>query len=172
MAEASALIVPLLIAGIFLFGLLRRVDVFDAFVQGAKDGLKVVGKILPNLVLLLTCIHMLRASGALDALTALIAPLLRYAGIPPETAPLMLLRPVSGSGALAVGADMMERYGVNSLIGRITAVMLGSTETTFYVVTVYFGSAGIRKTRYAIPAAMIADITGFLLSSVTVRLLF
>ena len=113
---------------------------------------------------------MLRASGAIDLLTRLLAPVSRVFGIPAETLPLVLLRPFSGSAALAVGADLMAVYGVDSLIGRTAAVMLGSTETTFYTISVYFGAAGVKKTRYAIPAALIADLTGFVAASLTAQL--
>ena len=113
-----------------------------------------------------------RASGALEALTSLLSPLLTLLGIPPETAPLMLLRPVSGSGALAAATELIGQYGPDSYIGRTAAVMLGSTETTFYVIAVYFGAAGIKRTRWAVPAALCADITGFAVSALAVRLLW
>ena len=112
------------------------------------------------------------ASGAAELFSRLCAPMLELLGIPAETAPLMLIRPVSGSGALAVGTELMTTYGPDSLIGRVAAVMLGSTETTFYTIAVYFGSAGIRKTRHAVPAALIADFTGFAVSAWAVRWLF
>ena len=147
-------------------------DVFSAVVDGVKDGLRVVLKIFPPLVALLTAVYMLRASGVLDALTALLSPALGLLGIPAETGALMLLRPVSGSGALAVAGDLIAQYGPDSLIGRTASVMLGSTETTFYVIAVYFGAAGIKRTRYAVPAALCADLTGFVMSALTVRLLF
>ena len=115
---------------------------------------------------------MLRASGVLDAFTSLISPALSLLGIPAETGALMLLRPVSGSGALAVAGDLIAQYGPDSLIGRTASVMLGSTETTFYVIAVYFGAAGIKRTRCAVPAALCADLTGFVMSALTVRLLF
>ena len=124
------------------------------------------------LIVLLPAAAMLRASGVLDVTAELCAPLLRRAGLPPETAPLMLLRPISGSAALAVGMELMRAHGPDSRIGLITAVMLGSTETTFYTISVYFGAAKIRRTRYAVPAALIADLTGFLASALTVRLFF
>jgi spore maturation protein B len=113
---------------------------------------------------------MLRASGAIETLSAFLSPVFRFIGIPPETAMLVLIRPISGSAALAVGADLMREYGTESLIGRTAAVMLGSTETTFYVISVYFGAAGIKKTRYAIPAALIADFVGFFTAALTSRL--
>ncbi len=155
-----------------LYGVLRGVDVFSAMADGAREGLHVVVSIFPPLVGLLTAVYMLRASGALDALTQLLSPLLGALGIPAETAPLMFLRPISGSGALAVGSELIELYGADSLIGRTAAVMLGSTETTFYVIAVYFGAAGIKRTRYAVPAALCADLTGFLVSALTVRWLW
>ena len=114
---------------------------------------------------------MLRASGAMEQLSDFLAPVTKFLGIPAETLPLVLIRPFSGSAALAVGADLMASYGVDSLIGRTAAVMLGSTETTFYTISVYFGAAGIQKTRYAIPAALIADLTGFVTASLFVRVL-
>ena len=115
---------------------------------------------------------MLRASGALDALTALLAPALTVLGVPPETAPLLVIRPLSGSGALAAGGDIMRQYGPDSYIGRCAAVMLGCTETTFYTVAVYFGAAGIKRTRYTIPAALMADLAAYLAAAWSVRLFF
>ena len=165
----TALLIPALLGAVGLCAALRGVDVYAALCAGAKDGLKLVGDILPPLAVLLTAIAMLRASGALDALARLLAPALRALGIPPECAPLLFLRPFSGSGALAVGSELMAEYGPDSVIGRTAAVMLGSTETTFYVVGVYFGAAGIRKTRHAIPAALAADLVGFIAAAAAVR---
>ena len=128
--------------------------------------------IAPSLVVLLSAVGMLRSSGALEALSRLLSPVLEFLGIPAETVLLLLVRPLSGSAALAIGAELIAAHGPDSLVGRTTAVMLGSTETTFYTVSVYFGSWGIRKTRYAIPAALIADFVGFLSASWTVRLFF
>lgn len=139
--------------------------------EGAADGLKLLLSIVPTLILLLTAIAMLRASGCIEAFSKFCSPYLGKLGIPAETVILMLIRPISGSAALAVGAELMAEHGVNSLIGRTVAVMLGSTETTFYTIGVYFGAAGIKKTRYTIPAALIADFTGFFMASLTVRLM-
>ena len=166
----AELLIPLLLCSVSIAALHRKVDVYDALVDGAGQGLALLKTIVPALVILLTAVHMLRASGALDALAGGLAPVFGLFGIPPETAPLVLIRPISGSAALAVGADLIAAYGPDSLVGRTAAVMLGSTETTFYTISVYFGAAGIRKTRYAIPAALIADLTGFLAASWTVRL--
>ena len=128
--------------------------------------------ILPALILLLTAVYLLRASGAAELISRLLAPAFSRVGIPPETALLVLIRPISGSAALAVGAELMAQYGVDSLVGRTAAVMLGSTETTFYTISVYFGAAGISKTRYTIPAALFADFVGFFMASWTVRMFF
>ena len=168
----SALIVPCLLAGLSAYALSRRVDVYSALTDGAADGLRLAGRILPSLVALLTAVSMFRASGAMDALTWALAPVLEKLGIPPETAPLLLVRPLSGSGALAVASELMERWGPDSLIGRTAAVMLGSTETTFYTVAVYFGAAKIRRSRHTVPAALLADLTGFVCASLFVRLFF
>lgn len=165
-------IVPLLLFGASALALRKKESAYDIMLTGAADGLKLLLSLVPTLVLLLTAVTMLRASGAVEAISGFLAPVFNFFGIPPETAILVLIRPVSGSAALAVGADLMAQYGVDSLIGRTAAVMLGSTETTFYTISVYFAAAGIKKTRYTIPAALIADFTGFLVASLTVRLFF
>ena len=168
----SSLVIPLLLAGVAVYGLGRRMDVYGALTHGAEEGLTVLLKVLPALVGLLTAVSMFRASGALEFLTGLCAPVLEALGIPPKATPLMLVRPVSGSGALAVGTDLITTYGPDSYIGRVAAVMLGSTETTFYTIAVYFGSAGIIRTRHTVPAALAADLTGFFASAFAVRLFF
>ena len=168
----SGLLIPGLLLFVGLWGLAHRVDVYAALLQGASEGLRVLLRIFPALVALLSAVSMLRASGAMELFGQAFAPVLELLGIPPETAPLLLIRPVSGSGALAVGTELMQQYGPDSYIGRVAAVMLGSTETTFYTIAVYFGSAGIIKTRYAIPAALAADLTGFAAAALTVRLFF
>lgn len=165
-------IVPLIIILASLLALRKKENTYDILLQGGAEGLKLLVSILPALVLLLTAVHMLRSSGAAQMLSSLLAPAFRFVGIPPETAMLVLIRPISGSAALAVGADLMAAYGPDSLIGRTAAVMLGSTETTFYTISVYFGAVGIKKTRYAIPAALFADLVGFCMASWTVRWLY
>ena len=164
------LLIPLIMICVAVFALAKKQDVYSALLEGGLEGLKLLLSIAPALVILLTAVYMLRASGGIDLLVRLLAPVSRFVGIPAETLPLVLLRPFSGSAALAVGADLMAVYGVDSLIGRTAAVMLGSTETTFYTISVYFGAAGVRKTRYAIPAALIADLTGFVAAALTARL--
>ena len=165
-------LVPILLLTASALTLRKQENTYDLMLQGASEGLELLVHILPCLVVLLTSVYMLRASGAVELLSTLFSPLFSFFGIPPETAMLVLIRPISGSAALAVGADLMAQYGVDSTIGRTAAVMLGSTETTFYTISVYFGAAGIRKTRYTIPAALFADFIGFFMASFTVRLLY
>lgn len=167
----SSLAVPLLLAFVACSAARRKVDVYAALTHGAEEGLTVLLHILPSLVALLSAVYMFRASGAMEALGALFTPALARLGIPAETAPLLFIRPISGSGALAVGSEIMDSYGVDSYVGRVAAVMLGSSETTFYTVAVYYGAAGITKTRYTIPAALCADVVMFLASAFFVRLL-
>ena len=166
------MLVPFLMLAVALCGLVKRVDLWGALTDGAEKGLKVSLRIMPPLIGLLTAVYMLRASGALELLGELAGPLLSAAGIPAETIGLLLVRPVSGSAALGVGAELIQTYGPDSLVGRTAAVMLGSTETTFYTIAVYFGAAGIVKTRYAIPAALCADLAGFMASAWAVRVIF
>ena len=164
-------IVPLLLLSASLFALRRQENSYQILLDGAGEGLKLLVTLVPTLVVLMTGVTMLRSSGAVELLSKWCAPVFSFFGIPPETAMLVLIRPISGSAALAVGAELMQTYGVDSVVGRTAAVMLGSTETTFYTLSVYFGAAGIRKTRYALPAALFADFVGFVTSSLAVRLL-
>ena len=172
MAGITDYLVPLTLLLAALAVLRRKENAYDELLTGAGEGLKLLAGILPALVALLTAVYMLRASGAIDLLTKLATPAFTWLGIPPETAPLVLIRPISGSAALAVGAELMASYGVDSPVGRTVAVMLGSTETTFYAISVYFGAAGVRKTRYTIPAALFADLVGFCMASWSVKWLF
>ena len=165
-------IVPLLLLIASVLALRRKENAYDLLLAGAADGLKLLITLIPTLILLLTSVTMLRASGAMEWISTFFAPLFSFFGIPPETAMLVLIRPFSGSAALAVGAELIGTYGPDSLVGRTAAVMLGSTETTFYTISVYFGAAGISRTRYAIPAALFADFVGFFMASLTVRLFF
>ncbi|MDR1669876.1 MAG: spore maturation protein [Oscillospiraceae bacterium] len=160
---------PLIILGVSLYAVLRGEDIFGGFIEGAKDGLRVLYRIVPTLVTLLAAITMLRESRALDAFAELCRPLFALIGIPAECAPLLIIRPFSGSGALAMGIELMAEHGVDSQIGRTVAVMLGSTETTFYAVSVICGAAGVTKTRYIIPAALTADFAGYITAAAAVR---
>lgn len=165
-------IVPLILLLTALLSLNKKENTYDILLSGAADGLKLLVSILPALIFLLTAVYMLRASGAIEILSGFFSPVFSFFGIPPETTMLVMIRPVSGSAALAVGAELMAQYGVDSDIGRTVAVMLGSTETTFYTISVYFGAAGIKKTRYTLPAALFSDFIGFFMAALTVKLLF
>ena len=164
--------IPIFLLAISLPALRRKENIYGLLLEGTQQGLHILSSILPALILLLTAVHMLRASGAVQIISDVLAPVFSFFGIPPETALLVLIRPISGSAALAVGAELMASYGVDSQIGRTAAVMLGSTETTFYTVSVYFSAAGVSRTRYAIPAALFGDFVGFLMASLTVQLFF
>ena len=165
-------IVPLLLFAACCTALHKKENGYDLMLMGAAEGLKLLLNLIPALILLLTAVTMLRASGAVDIISRFAAPVFSFFGIPPETALLVLIRPISGSAALAVGTELMAQYGVDSLVGRTAAAMLGSTETTFYTISVYFGAAGIKKTRYTVPAALIADFTGFFIASLCVKFLY
>ena len=165
-------LVPLLLLVSSLLVLRKKENTYDLLIQGGAEGLRLLMTITPALVILMTAVHMLRASGALDLACAALAPALEWLGIPPQTAPLMLVRPVSGSAALGVGSELIGQYGPDSYLGRVAAVMLGSTETTFYAIAVYFGAAGVTRTRYAVPAALCADLAGFTAAAWAVRICF
>ena len=158
------------VAGIVGFGAIRGVEVFCAFMEGAREGLRTAAGILPALTALTLCVSMLRASGAMEALAAAAAPVIGALGIPPETVPLMLIRPVSGSGAIAVLQSIFRTCGADSAAGKTASVMMGSTETTFYTVAVYFGSVNVKKTGFTLPAALTADLTGMIVAALSVKL--
>jgi len=168
----GAFILPVMIFIIISLGFIKKIEIFDVFIKGAREGLKSTFLIAPSLVGLITSVSMLKASGALDIFTASAAPFMNKIGIPAETVPLMLLRPISGSGSMALINNIFSEFGTESFIGRIASVMMGSTETTFYAIAVYFGAINIKNTRHTVPAALCADLTGFILSVIAVKLLF
>ena len=159
-------------AAILLMGFLRGIPVFDAFLEGAREGLKASISILPTLVGLMTAVAMLSASGALDLISGLLAPVIRFLHLPQEVIPLALIKPFSGSGATAILTSIYAECGPDSFAGRVASVLAGSTETTFYAAAVYFGSVGVRRTRHTIPAAVIGDLTACVISALAVRLFF
>ncbi len=160
-------IVPIGAVALLLYALVKRVNVFSAFTEGAAEALPLIKTILPNLAAMLAAITLFRQSGALDALAKLLSPVLTPLGFDAELIPLVLLRPFSGSAAMAITAELMGRFGPDSLIGRSASVLVGSTETVFYTLALYFGSVGIRKSRFAVPVALAATLT-----SVVTGLLF
>ncbi len=160
------------VVGIPLYATLKKVDVFDAFITGAKQGFELSVQLIPYLVAMMVAIGMLRASGFFDLLYGLLAPFLGKLGIPPEILPLALVRPFSGSASMGVTAEIIHANGGDALVSKIASTMMGSTETTFYVVAVYFGAVSIRRTRHAIPAGLLADLAGILASVYVCRYFF
>jgi spore maturation protein B len=156
--QISIWAVPVLLVGITLAGMLRRVKVYDVFIEGAKEGFEVGVKIIPFLVGILVAIGMFRASGAMELLLGGLRPVATATGFPADLIPLAILRSLSGSGSLALTTDIIRTQGPDSLLARMAATMYGSTETTFYVLAVYFGAIGVRRTRHAVPAALIGDL--------------
>ena len=165
-------IIPSVIALIFMYGLIKKVDIFDEFLEGAKENLKVGISILPALIALMTAIGMVNASGLLKLLTDLAEPVTTFLGFPSECVPLALIRPISGSGALAVYENILSNNGPDGFVGRVASVMLGSTETTFYTIAVYYSVTKIKKTRHTLVASLAGDLTGFIVSALVVRLFF
>ena len=166
----SAWAVPIMIVFIPLYAFFRKIPVYESFVDGAKDGFSTAISIIPHLVGMMVAISVFRASGAMDFLVGLAAPLVSWLHIPPEILPLGFLRPLTGTGSLAFTADLIKTYGPDSMIGRIASTIQGSTDTTLYVLTVYFGAVGIRNGRYALKVGLFSDLVGFV-AAITVCLL-
>ncbi|MFH0990976.1 MAG: spore maturation protein [bacterium] len=168
----SILAIPLLLFAFLGWGIVKKVKVYEVFVEGAKDGFNTAVRIIPYLVAMLCAIGIFRASGAMELLTSLLAPLTNLIGMPPETLPMALMRPLSGSGSLGIMTELMKVHGADSFIGVLASTMYGSSETTFYVLAVYFGSVQIKNTRHAVPAGLIADVFGMLGAVLICRILF
>ena len=168
----STVAVPFVILIILLYGLLEKKNVFDIFLKGVNDGLKMVIKIFPTLIGLFLAIGALSSSGILDFIVDLVSPLLNLLHIPSEIMPLALLRPISGSGSIAVATDIMKRFGVDSFIGLVAATIMGSTETTLYTISVYSKSVDIKKTRFVLFASLMGDLVGLIASVYIVKILF
>ena len=164
--------IPVLLVAIPLVGLLRGVKVYDVFIEGAKEGFEVAVRIIPFLVGILVAIGMFRGSGAMDLLMALLRPVVAPLGFPPELVPLPILRSLTGSGSLAFTTDLIKTHGPDSFLARTAATMYGSSETTFYVLAVYFGAVGVRRTRHAVPAALIGDVAAAIAAVVVCAWLF
>jgi len=168
----SVIAIPLILLVFLGWGVVKRVKVYEQFVEGAKEGFNVAVRIIPYLVAMLMAIGIFRASGAMDLLSALLAPLTTLIGMPPEALPMALMRPLSGSGSLGLMTELMKTHGPDSLIGVLVSTMYGSTETTFYVLAVYFGAVSIRNFRHAVAVGIIADVVGMLVAVWVVRALF
>ena len=160
----SDMIVPMTFAGILMYAISKRVAIYDNFIIGAKDGFHTVFGIAPTIVGLMVAVGMLRASGALDLLSGFISPFTTYIGYPTETVPLTLMRLVSSSAAVGLLTDIFEQYGPDSFIGRFTSIMMSSTETVFYTMSIYFMSVKVTKTRFTLAGALLANFAGILIS--------
>ncbi len=169
---ASIFVIPLLIVGFPLYGLYKKVPVYEEFVEGAKEGFSVAVTIIPYLVAILFAIAMFRASGALDFMIEGLRPMLGWLGVPAELVPMMIVRPLTGSGSAAIVVDMISQFGEDSVLVKMAATMFGSTETTFYVIAVYFGAVNVKKTRHAVPAGLLADFAAVFASVYIIRWMF
>ena len=171
--QISKYIIPFLLVGIPFYGLVfKKIKVYESFVDGAKDGFDIAVRIMPYLIAILVAIGMFRASGAMELFISFISPFLNIVGFPPENVPLAIMRPLSGSGSLGLFTDLVNEYGTDSIFTKIGATMYGSTETTFYVLAVYFGSVGIRKSRHALIAGLIADTVGVIAAVYICKIIF
>lgn len=167
----AAVVIPLIVIAIPIYGMFKRVPVYESFVEGAKEGFKVGVMIIPYLVAIFVAINMFRASGAMVAMEEFLRPALSAIGFPPEVLPMAIIRPLTGGGSAGVVADLVQQYGTESIITQMAGTMFGSTETTFYILAVYFGAVNVKKTRHALPAGLIADIIAIFLSVYIVRML-
>jgi len=168
----SIVAIPALILFVVVYGVGKRVKIYESFVEGAKEGFNVGVRIIPYLVAMLVAVGIFRAAGAMEILASILAPVTKLIGMPAEVLPMAIVRPLSGSGALGMMSEIIKSHGPDSLIGRMVSVMMGSSETTFYVLAVYFGAVGVTKTRQAVPAGIIADVVALLASVWVVNLLF
>ncbi len=172
MQTIVAFILPIIIVFIPLYGLIKKVKVYEVFVDGAKEGFEIGVRIIPYLVAILFAIGMFRDSGAMEFFMMALGPVLGFVGFPVEMLPMAIFRPLTGSGSVGVLADMIATYGEDSLLVKMAGTMFGSTETTFYVIAVYFGAIGIRRVKYAVATGLMADLAGIISSIIIVNLLF
>lgn len=168
----AAWLIPVFIFVVIVFALFRRVNIFDCFIEGAKEGFPMAIRLIPFLVGMMVAIGLFRDSGAMELLARLLHPVLGAFNVPVEILPLGLMRPISGSGALAITTELLNTHGPDSFIGRLASTMQGSTDTTLFVLTVYFGAVGIRRTRHALPVGLLADLGGFIAAIVTCLIFF
>ncbi|WP_346206375.1 spore maturation protein [Caldifermentibacillus hisashii] len=168
----SLWMIPILIGFILIHGTWKKVPTYETFIEGGKEGIKIAISIIPFLVGMLVAISIFRASGALEFFVGLLRPVLERIGVPPEIIPLAILRPISGNAALGVTSDLIATYGPDSFIGRLASVMQGSTDTTIYILTVYFGAVGIKKMGDALKIGLMADLIGYIASIIVVTIFF
>lgn len=162
-------IIPIIIGIIIINGMIKGVKVYECFVEGAKDGFGICVKIMPYLLAMIIAVSTFRESTAINYLVALVKPIVNIIGLPVELVPLAIVKPLSGSGAMGVFAETLKKYGADSYIGLVASIMMGSTETIFYTITVYFGSVNIKKIRHTLIAAMLADITAIIMAVISAK---
>lgn len=172
MSNLGFYVIPLMILTIITLGFLKKINVFDAFLSGAAEGVKSCMGLIPSLVGLIVAVSMLKSSGAFDIFTHAVSPIFKFLGLPAEVVPMALLRPVSGSGSIAILDNILKTHGPDSFIGRLASVMSGSTETTFYTLAVYFGAVKIKDSKYAVPCAVMADVASVIMSLITLKYFF
>lgn len=172
MEAFSLYAIPVILLGIPAYGMFKKVKVYEAFTEGAKDGFTNAIRIIPFLIAMLVAIGVLRASGALTYFSQFVAPVTRLIGMPAEVLPMALMRPLSGGGANGIMVELFKEHGPDSLIGRMASVISGSTDTTFYVIAVYFGAVGVKKIRYSLSAGLLADLAGILAAVFVTNLMF
>ncbi len=163
---------PVMMMCIPLYGMLKGIDVYEAFVEGAQEGLRIAVRILPYVLAIFFAFSVFRHSGALQAVTQPLAPVVRALGIPSEVLPMLVVRPLSGGASFGLLAELLQQHGPDSLVGRMAATMQGATDTTFYIISLYFGSVGIKHLRHVVPAALIGDLCGFLMAAYICRVMF
>lgn len=164
-------IIPIVIGVIIIYGMIKGVKVYECFVEGAKDGIGICVKIFPYLLAMIVAVTIFRAAGAMDYFIAIVRPVVKIIGLPAEVVPLAVIKPLSGSGAMGIFAETLKKYGADSYIGLVASIMMGSTETIFYTITVYYGAVGIKKIRHTLWAAVMADITAIIMAVTLAKLL-
>lgn len=165
-------IIPLIVGFVTLYGIAKGVKVYECFVEGAKDGISICIRIFPYLLAMLVAVGVFRASGSLDFFTSFMAPIVKIIGLPKEIVPLIFIKPLSGSGAMGVFTDILKRYGADTFIGLTASIIMGTTETIFYTLTVYYGAVGVKKIRHTLWAAILADLTAIIMAVTLTRLMF
>ncbi|HCW04550.1 MAG TPA: spore maturation protein [Clostridium sp.] len=165
-------IIPIIVGSVTLYGIVKGVKVYECFVEGAKDGISICIRIFPYLLAMLVAVGVFRASGSLDFFTSLMAPIVKIIGLPKEIVPLIFIKPLSGSGAIGVFTDILKQYGADSFIGITASIIMGTTETIFYTLTVYYGSVGVKKIRHTLWAALLADLTAIIMAVTLTKIIF
>jgi len=165
-------IIPIIVGVVTLYGIVRGVKVYECFVEGAKDGISICIRIFPYLLAMLVAVGVFRASGSLNFFTSVMAPIVKIIGLPKEIVPLIFIKPLSGSGAMGVFTDILKQYGADTFVGITASIIMGTTETIFYTLTVYYGAIGVKKIRHTLWAAILADLTAIIMAVTLTKIMF